>query len=61
MGQGRSNDLQHLEAHHPPMAIEGRVDDIQGIQDMGSGTKMKEDPSSSNPGKKQKTSVPHGV
>ena len=27
---------------------------------MGSGTKRKEDPFSSNPGKKQKTSVLHG-
>ena len=27
---------------------------------MGAGTKRKEDPSSSNPGKKQKTSVSHG-
>ena len=27
---------------------------------MGVGTKMKEDQSSSNPGKKQKTSIPHG-
>ena len=42
------------------MAIEGGVDDIQGIQDMGVGTKRKEDPSSSNPGKKQNTSVSHG-
>ena len=61
VSQGRSNDLQHLEAHHPPMVIEGGVDDIRGIQDMSAGTKRKEDPSSSNPGKKQKTSVPHGV
>ena len=61
VSQGRSNDLQRLEAHHPPMAIEGGVDDIRGIQDMGAGTKRKEDPSSSNPGKKQKTYVPHGV
>ena len=37
----------------------GGVDDIRGIQDMGVGTKRKEDPSSSNPGKKQKTSVSH--
>ena len=58
--QGRSNDLQRLEAHHPPMAIEGGVDDIRGIQYMGVGTKRKEDPSSSNSGKKQKTSVSHG-
>ena len=42
------------------MVIEGGVDDIQGIQDMGAGSKKKEDPSSSNPGKKQKTSISHG-
>ena len=36
------------------------MDDIRGIQDMGAGTKRKEDPSSSNPGKKQKTSVSQG-
>ena len=28
---------------------------------MGAGTKRKEDQFSSNPGKKQKTSIPHGV
>ena len=39
------------------MTTKGEVDDIRGIQDMGVGTKRKEDPSSSNPGKKQKTSV----
>ena len=60
VSQGRSNDLQRLEAHHPPMAIEGGVDDIRGIQDMGAGTKRKEEPSSSNLGKKQKTSISHG-
>ena len=32
VSQGKSNDLQRLEAHHPPMAIEGGVDDIRGIQ-----------------------------
>ena len=42
------------------MALERGVDDIQGIQDMGVGTKRKEDASSSNPRKKQKTSVLHG-
>ena len=42
------------------MAIEGGVDDIRDIQDIGAGNKRKEDPSSSNPGKKQKTSVSHG-
>ena len=36
------------------------VDDLRGIQDMGTGTKRKEDPSSSNTGKKQKTSVSQG-
>ena len=60
MSQGGSNDLQRLEAHHPPLGKEGEVDDIRGIQDMGVGTKRKEDPSSSNPGKKQKTSVSQG-
>ena len=42
------------------MTTEGVVDDIRGIQDMGVGTKRKEDPSSSNPGKKHKTSVSQG-
>ena len=73
MSQGGSNDLQRLEAHRPPMVrggvdsrvrmtmtIEGEVEVMRGIQDMGAGTKRKEDPSSSNPGKKQKTSVSQG-
>ena len=60
VSQGRSNDLQRLGAHHPPLTIEGGVDDIQGIQDMGVGTKWKEDSSSFNQGKKQKTFVLHG-
>ena len=60
MSQGGSNDLQRLEAHHPPLGREGEVDDIRGIQDMGDGTKRKEDLSSSNPRKKQKTSVSQG-
>ena len=73
VSHGGSNDLQRLEAHCPPMVrrgedsrvrttmtTEGEVDDIRGIQDMGVGTKRKEDPSSSNPGKKQKTSVSQG-
>ena len=60
VSQGKSNDLQRLEAHYPPMVIEGGIDVIRGIQDMGPGTKWKEDPSSSNPRKKQKTSVSHG-
>ena len=58
VSQGMSNSLQRLEAYHPPMAIEGGVDDIRGIQYMGAGTKTKEDHSSSNPGKKQRTYVP---
>ena len=57
VSQGESNDLQRLEAHHPPLGKEGEVDDIRGNQDMGVGTKRKEDPFSSNPGKKQKTFV----
>ena len=73
MSQSGSNDLQRLEAHRPPvvrggvdsrvrttMTTEGEVDDIRGIQDMGVGSKRKEDPSSSNPGNKQKTSVSQG-
>ena len=39
---------------------QGGIDDIRGIHDMGVGTKRKEDPSSSNPGNKQKTSVSQG-
>ena len=60
MSQGGSNDLQRLKSHHPPLGKEGGVDDIQGIQDKGDSTKRKEDPSSSNSGKKQKTSVSQG-
>ena len=41
------------------MAIKGGVDDIRGIQDMGDGTKRKEDLSSFNLEKKQKTYVSH--
>ena len=73
VSQGGSNDLQNLEAHRPPMVrggvdsrvrtivtTKGKVDDVRGIQDIGVGTKRKQDPSSSNPEKKQKTSVPQG-
>ena len=73
VSQGGSNDLQRLEAHRPPMVrggvdsrvrtimtTEGEVDDIRGIQDMGVGNKRMEDPSSSNSGNKQKTSVSQG-
>ena len=73
VSQGGSNDHQRLEAHRPPMVRggvdsrvrttvtkEGKVDDVRGIQDMGVGTMRKEYPSSSNLGKKQKTSVSQG-
>ena len=42
------------------MTTEGEVDVMRGIQDMDAGIKRKEDPSSSNPGKKQKSSVSQG-
>ena len=58
--QGGSSDLQRLEVHQPSLGREGGVDDMRGIQDMGVGTKMKEDPSSSNSRKKEKTSVSQG-
>ena len=47
-------------AHASAAGSQGGVDDIRGIQGMGAGTKSKEDPSSSNPGKKQKTYVSQG-
>ena len=59
MSQCSSNDLQRLGAHHALKAIEGGVNDIRGIQDMGTGAKRKKDLSSSNPGKKEKTSILH--
>ena len=65
VNQGGSNNLQRLEVHRPPMVTggvnsrvratmttKGEVDVRRDIQDMGVGTKRKEDPSSSNPGKK---------
>ena len=39
---------------------QGGIDDIRDIQDMGAGTKRKEDTSSSNSGKKQKSYVSQG-
>ena len=73
MSQGGSNDLQRLEAHRPPMVrggvdsrfrmtmtTKGEVDVLRGIQDMSASTKRKEDLSSSNPGKKEKTFVSQG-
>ena len=73
VSQGRSNDLQHLGVHRPPMVgggvdsrvrmtmtTEGEVDVMRGIQDMGVGTKRKGDQPSSSLGKKQKASGSHG-
>ena len=31
VSHGRSNNLQRLETHHPPMPIKGGVDDMRGI------------------------------
>ena len=59
VNQGGSNDLQRIEAHHSPLGREGGVDDIQGTWDICVGTKRKEDSSSSNLGKRQKTSASH--
>ena len=42
------------------MTTEGEVEVMRGIQGMVAGTKRKEDPSSSDPGEKQKTSVSQG-
>ena len=60
VNQGGSDDLQRLEAPHPLVGKEGEVDDMRDIQDRGVGTKRKEDPSSSNPRKKQKNFVSQG-
>ena len=60
VSQGRSNDLQHLEAHHPSLGKDRGVDDIRGIQDMGVGTKRKGDQPSSSSGKKHKASGSQG-
>ena len=59
VNQGRSNDLQRIETHHSPLGREGGVDDIRGTHDICVGSKRKEDPSSSNLGKRQKTSASH--
>ena len=73
VSQGGLNNLQRLEAHRPSMVrggvdsrvrttmtIEGEVDVIRGIQDMGAGTKRKGDQPSSSSGKKQKASGSQG-
>ena len=59
VNQGGSNDLQRIEAHHSPLGREGGVDDIRVTQDICVGAKMKEDPSSSDMGKRQKASASH--
>ena len=61
VNQGRSSDLQCLEAHHPPLGREGEVDDMRGIQDMGASIKRKGDQPSSSSGKKQKASGSQGL
>ena len=63
VSRGGSNNLQRLEAHHPPtvrggdsltrtMVIEREVDDAQSIQDAGINAKRKESQPSSGSGKK---------
>ena len=42
------------------LAIGRGVDDTQSIQDMGASTKRKENQSSSDSGRKRKTSIPRG-
>ena len=59
VNQGGSIDLQRIEAHHSPLGREGGMDDIRGTRDICVGTKRKEDPSSSNLGKRQRTSASH--
>ena len=73
MGQGGISNLQGFQAHHPPtyiggrdsmvrttFAIEREVDDTQSIQGMGASAKWKENQSSSNFRRKQKTSASYG-
>ena len=73
VGQGGTSNLQGFQAHHPPTYMEGGdsmvrtalsigrgVDDTRSIRDMGASTKMKENQSSSNSGRKRKTSIPRG-
>ena len=57
VNQGGSNDLQRIETHNSPLGKEGGVDDIRGTQDICVGAKRKEDPYSSNLGKRPKTSA----
>ena len=59
VNQGGSIDLQRIEAHHSPLGREGGMVDIRGTRDICVGAKGKEDPSSSNLGKRQRTSTSH--
>ena len=61
VNQGGSDDLQRLEAPHPPVGKEGEVEDMRGIQDMGVGIKRKGDQLSSSSRKKQKASGSQGL
>ena len=61
VNQGRSIDIQRLEARYPPLGREGGVDDMRGVQDMGAGIKRKGDQPSSSSGKKQKASDSQGL
>ena len=61
MNQGRSSNIQRLEAHHPPLGREGGADNMRGIHDMGAGIKKKGDQPSSSSGKKQKASGSQGL
>ena len=61
VNQGRSSDIQCLEAHHPSLGKEGGVDDMRGIQDMGAGIKRKGYQPSSSSRKKQKASDSQGL
>ena len=73
VSQGGTSNLHGFQAHHPPtymgggdsmirtaLAIGKGVDDTQSIKDMGTSTKRKENQSSSNSGRKRKTSIPRG-
>ena len=59
VNQAGSIDLQRIEAHHSLLGREGGMDDIRGTRDICVGAKRKEDPSSSNLGKRQKSSASH--
>ena len=73
VGQRGTSNLQGFQAHHPPtymgggdsmvrtaLAIRRGVDDTRSIRDMVSSTKRKENQSSSNSGRKWKTSILRG-